>query len=168
MADVASYANELERRVKTLPEFFQPIAYGALVTLFFMGVRGALVVFPIAVVCVLVTSKTPVADLTMGAGLVLLAILGGAFSGLSYSVIGKYLRRSGTVGAYLAGITMVAPYMLVLALLGLDEKPPTLVHSPDGWDYAIAAFFSVFFGSIFGAGFSRTDRAKRGGGEHAT
>jgi hypothetical protein len=167
MADINSFAIELERRVKTLPEFFQPIAYGALIILFFMGARGALIVFPIAILYVLVTSNTPVADLEMGAGLVLLAILGGALSGLSYSLVGKHLRRGGTVGAYLAGIITVAPYILILIHLGFDDKPATLIRSADAWGYTIAAFLSVFFGSIIGAGFNRTDR-KREIAEHAT
>ena len=168
MADVVSSGNELERRIKTLPEFFQPIAYGAAIILVFMGTRRALVILPIAVIYVLATSSTPLADLEMGAGFLLVAILAGALSGLSYSLLGKYLRRLGTVGPYLAGIVTVAPYLLVLFHLDTDSKSHTLFQSMDVWDYSFVALLSVLFGSIIGVALKKRDQRKGRVNEHAT
>jgi hypothetical protein len=168
MADMVSFGNELERRIKTLPEFFQPIAYGAAIILFFMGVRGALVIFPIAVIYVLATSSTPLAELEMGAGFLLLAIAAGALSGLSYSLFGKYLRRLGPMGPYLAGIVTVAPYVLVLFHLNTDSKSHTLFQSMDVWDYGLVVLMSVLFGSIIGVALKKKNQRKGRVTEHAT
>jgi hypothetical protein len=160
MADIVSFGNELERRIKTLPEFFQPIAYGAAIILVFMGARGALIIVPIAVIYVLATSSTPLADLEMGIGILLFAIVAGALSGLSYSLLGKYLRRLGTVGPYLAGIVTVAPYLLVLFHLNTDSKSHTLFQTMDVWDYGFVALLSVLFGSIIGVALKKRGQRK--------
>ena len=160
MTNNYAFAERLERRIKSLPEFFQPIAYGATVIVGFMVARGALFVFPIAVIYVLVTSKTPIADLAKAAALLLIVIGAGALSGLAYSLIGRYLRRQGAVGAYLAGVVTVTPYMLVLIHISVDKLSDPLLHRADSFDYMIAAGLSVFFGTIIGYGFYRTDRKR--------
>jgi hypothetical protein len=133
-----------------------------------VGARGALVIFPIAVLYVLATSSTPLAELEMGAGFLLLAIVAGALSGLSYSLLGKNLRRLGLVGPYHAGIVTVAPYLLVLFHLNTDSKSHTLFQSMDVWDYGFVALMSVLFGSIIGVALKRKDQRKGHVTEHAS
>jgi len=155
-----TFAEKLDRRINSLPEFFRPIAYGAAMILIFMGVRGALFIIPIAIVYVLVTSSSPMTELAKGAGFLLLVILGGALSGLSYSLIGRYLRRLGIAGAYLAGIITIAPYLLVLFHLGLNNKDDPLLHHMDLVDYIFVAIMSVIFGSMVGHVFRKKDEQK--------
>jgi hypothetical protein len=90
----------------------------------FIVARGAVFLFPIAVVYVLLRSSTPLADLTSFAALLLIAIFAGGLSGLMYSLVGRYLRRLGLVGYYLSAIVTVAPYLIVLVNLGLDRRTP--------------------------------------------
>ncbi len=168
MADIMSFGEALERRIKTLPEFFQPIAYGAAVILLFMGARGALIMIPIAIVYVLLTSRTPLADLTNGAAFLLTAIAAGALAGLSYTLIGRYVKRVGTLGPYLAGIVTAAPYLWVIFHLDTNRKSHALFQAMDKVDYVFLAAFSIFFGSIIGVAFRKKKEPTRRNGEHAT
>ena len=163
-----TFAEKLDRGINSLPEFFRPIAYGAAVILVFMGTRGALFIIPIAVVYVLVTSSSPMTDLAKGAGFILLAVVGGALSGLSYSLIGKYVRRLGATGAYLAGIITIAPYLWVLFHLGLDKKDDALLHHMDFVDYIFVVIMSVIFGSMVGHVFRTKDQQKAAVAQRAT
>jgi hypothetical protein len=138
-----------------LPEFVRPIVYGALLVVFLMSLRGALLVVPTVVLYVLTTSHTPLADLTLGASIVGLAVVGGAFAGLSYSSLGRPLRRLGRLGRYLAGITTIAPYVLVLlfTIHVADHKPLFAPFVEEDW--VIFACMSVFFGIVIGASWFR-------------
>jgi hypothetical protein len=162
-----TFGAKLERRINSLPEFFRPIAYGAVIILVFMGARGALFIIPIAIVYVAVTSSSPLSDLEKGASFLLLAVLGGALSGLSYSLLGKHVRRLGTVGAYLAGIVTITPYMWVLIHLGLNNNDP-LLHHIDLVDYGFVAVMSIIFGSMLGHLFRKKDEQKAAAPGRAT
>jgi hypothetical protein len=160
LAGTMGFAAKLQAWITTLPEFWQPIATGASVIVVFMAARGAAFLLPIALIYVLVTSSTPFADLAKGAGFFLIAILGGALSGLMYSLVGRRLRQFGVVGYYLSSVISVAPYMLVLVHLGLDSKSPALLHRADAWDYGFAAVVSIVVGSLFGHAFYKRDQRK--------
>lgn len=150
----------LAARVGQLPEFVRPIVYGALIVLFAMSLRGALFVVPIAVIYVLATSHTPLADLTLGVSVAVLAVVGGAFAGLSYSALGRHVRRLGRLGRYLAGITTIAPYILVL-LLTIRVADHKALYAPFvEEDWVIFASMSVFFGIVIGASWFREKRSR--------
>jgi hypothetical protein len=145
-----SLTTRLVARVDKLPEFVRPIVYGALLVLFAMSLRGALFVVPIVVIYVLATSHTPLVDLALGASVVGLAVVGGAFAGLSYSALGRHLLRLGRFGRYLAGIATLAPYMFVLPFI-LRVADRRSVFAPlEEEDWVIVAFMSVFFGIVMG------------------
>jgi hypothetical protein len=155
-----SLAAKLQAWINTLPEFWQPIVTGASIIVVFMAARGAAFVLPIALIYVLITSSTPLADLETFAGVLLIAILAGALSGLVYSLVGRRLRRLGAVGYYLASVLTVAPYMLVIVHLGLNSKSPNLLHRADTWDYGFAAIATILVGSVFGHAFYKRDQRK--------
>ena len=143
-----------------MPEFVRPIVYGAFLVLFAMSLRGALFVVPIVVIYVLATSHTPFADLMLGATVFGLAVVGGAFAGLSYSALGRHVRRLGRLGRYLAGITTIAPYMLVLLFIIRVADHKTLYAPLVEEDWVIFAFMSVFFGIVIGASWFREKRSR--------
>jgi hypothetical protein len=154
-----SLTARLMARVDELPEFARPIVYGALVVLFAMSLRGALFIVPIVVIYVLATSHTPLADLTLGASVAGLAVIGGAFAGLSYSLLGRYVRRFGLLGRYFAGITTIAPYILVLIFIIRVADHKALYAPLIEEDWVIFAFMSVFFGIVIGASWFREKRS---------
>lgn len=160
LVDPISLATRLEARINSLPEFWRPVAGGASIIVMFMAARGAVFLLPIALIYVLLTSSTPLADLRMGAGFLLIAILAGALSGLMYSLVGKHLRRFGVVGYYLSAIITVAPYMLIIIQLDADSKTTRFFHHADSWDYAFAAIASIVVGSLFGHAFYKRDQRK--------
>ena len=145
-----SWLERLGARIDALPEFWRPAAYGAGIVLMWMGMRGALFVLPIAVVYVLITSQTPIADLGKGAIVVGLAMLGGALSGLAYGAIGRQLLKFRPLGRYLAGTITLAPYMFVLIYIIDFTKGVSLLHRPSTEDLVVAGLMAVFFGAVMG------------------
>jgi hypothetical protein len=168
LVDPVRFAAKLDAWINTLPEFWRPIAGGASIIVTFMAARGAVFLFPIAVIYVLLTSSTPLADLTSFAAVLLIAIFAGALSGLMYSLVGRRLRRLGLVGYYLSAIVTVAPYLVVLVNLGLDHRTPGLFRRADGWDYGFAAIGSIVVGLMFGHAFYKRDQRKDSVPEPAT
>jgi hypothetical protein len=121
-------------QIDALPEFWRPVAYGACLLLIWMGMRGALII-PVAVIVLFATSETPLADLGTFAVVVAFAIVGGALSGLAYSVLGRHVLKLKGIGRYLAGIITLAPYMFVMVhVIGFTDgehflrRPSTAVR----------------------------------------
>jgi hypothetical protein len=99
--------------IESLPDAIRPAAYGSLVIVMFMLLKGAWLVLPIMVVFVVATSETPVADLLHGASIGMLAIVAGGLSGLAYGLVGRHLRVAFPGGRYIAGLMTVAPYIFM-------------------------------------------------------
>jgi len=145
-----SLLQRLAARIDALPEFWRPAAYGAGIVIMWMGMRGALFALPIVAVYVFITSQTPFADLGKGILVVVLAMLGGALSGLAYSAVGRPLRQFGPIGGYLAGVITLAPYMFVLIYILDFIKGVSLLHRPSREDLVIAPLMAVIFGTVMG------------------
>jgi len=123
----------LQRWIDGLPAWLRPPVYGALFVLLLMGLRGLVIVFPIVLIALL-WSRTPLTDLGMILGVLGLALFGGFLAGLSYSLVGRWLRPIPVMGPYLAGIITVLPYMLaVLVIVHIMDQTP-LQWPPDGGD----------------------------------
>ena len=136
--------------IDSLSDTVRPAAYGALIIVMFMMMRGAWIVAPIAVVYVLATSHTPGADLARGAGVVGLAMLAGGLSGLAYGLLGRHLRTAFPGGRYVTGVVTIAPYMFSLTFI------IRLAHAKRVWDplttedLVITGLMTVVFGLVMG------------------
>ncbi len=153
MTDNPAPATRLERladQIDSLPEFWRPVAYGASFVLLWMGMRGAMFLVPIALIYVLFTSQTPLADITKGVIVVALAMLGGALSGFAYSLFGRRLRTIPRIGKYLAGMVTLAPYMMVLNYIIVFTKGQTLTDLPSRGYLVVTTLMTVFFGIVMG------------------
>jgi len=152
--DSAGFTVRLLEWIATLPAWLRPAVYGALLIVLFMGMRGAFVVGPILLVLLLLKSHAPLADLALILLCVGLAVVGGALSGLLYSLIGRWVARIPLLGPYLAGILTVVPYMAVVAVIVQlsDYKP---LHALGKEDLVIAGIMSVIFGPFVGYWFLR-------------
>src|SRR5258706_16340206 len=114
LVDPVRFAPRLDAWINTLPEFWRSIAGGASIIVTFMAARGAVFLLPIAVIYVLLTSSTPLADLRSFAAVLLIAIFAGALSGLMYSLVGRQLRRLGLVGFFFNDTATTEIYTLSL------------------------------------------------------
>jgi hypothetical protein len=136
--------------IESLPDAIRPAAYGSLVIVMFMLLKGAWLVLPIMVVFVVATSETPVADLLHGASIGMLAIVAGGLSGLAYGLVGRHLSVAIPGGRYLAGLITVAPYMFVLPLIiRLIDHEPLWTPLSEG-DIRVSGIMTVIFGIVFG------------------
>jgi hypothetical protein len=136
-----SVAFRISDWVDSLPEFWQPVANGALFIFILIGLR-ALWLVPIAVALALYNHSTfHVGDLSALA-LLPLAIVAGGLSGLSYS-IGRRIVGGKRIGAYAAGFIAGVPYtvFLLLASRWLEREP--ILARFDGFDWVM-----VFAGCV--------------------
>jgi hypothetical protein len=119
--------------VDSLPDFWQPVANGALFIIVWMGLR-AVVIVPLAVVAVLFGARTPLPDVLRALALIPLAIIAGALSGLTYSLIGRLISTVPRIGPYAAGFVAGTPYaaFLVFASRWLDRQP-ILIYDGSEW-----------------------------------
>ena len=78
--------------------------------------RGATLVIPFLVVLTLVTSGNPILDLARIVAILLLALLGGAASGLAYALL-LPLGRGSLLLRWSAAVLTVAPYFAVLCVI---------------------------------------------------
>lgn len=153
--------------VESLPPTVRPAAYGAYIIVAMMLMRGAMIIVPLAIVYVLATSHTPLVILGRGAAVVILAMLGGAASGLAYGLIGRHLQRAFPGGRYLTGIVTSLPYMVCLVVVDrlLDQK--ALWTPLTRTDLGISIGMALFFGPVIGHFWFAPDapakaRARRG------
>lgn len=144
----------LAARIDDLPPTVRPAAFGASIVLMFAMARGAWIVVPVAVIYVLATSPDPWAWLMTGVGISVLAIAGGALSGLAYGLVGRHVRSAFRGGCYLAGLVTLAPYMfLVPYILRLADGVP-FWHRPRGGELAISGIMTLLFGLVLGRAWS--------------
>lgn len=110
--------------VDSLPEFWQPVANGALLIFTFIGSRIVWAIPIFAAVALYHHSTFRLGDLRDFA-LLPLAVVGGALSGLSYSLIGRRISTLRRIGPYAAGFVAGLPYAaaLILALRWVDKRP---------------------------------------------
>jgi hypothetical protein len=148
---VLSGAERVAAWIDSLSPTLRPAAYGALVIVLFMLMRGAWIVAPILVLFVLLTSHTPVATLGLGLAVIALAMVGGALSGLAYGVLGRHVQRAFRGAWYLTGVVTIAPYMFVLPyILRIADHKPFFTRL-SGEDVAIAVAMALLFGLVMGA-----------------
>jgi hypothetical protein len=121
--------------VESLPEFWQPVANGALFIFLLIGARVVWLI-PILIGVVLFSHLTfHVGDLKELA-LLPLAIAAGGLSGLSYS-IGRRIVSGTRTGAYAAGFIAGVPYTVFLILASRwHERQPILARF-DGFDWSM-------------------------------
>src|ERR1700730_3538829 len=100
-----------------LPPWARPAVYGALVLLVVIGMRGGVVAVPLLVVVVLVKSDHPARDLLVGAGILGVALIGGAASGTAYALAQRWIAPIPRVVRSLAGMVTVAPYMAAVTAI---------------------------------------------------
>jgi hypothetical protein len=156
-----SRAERLAARIDALPPTIRPAAFGALLIVFFAMARGAWLVLPLALIYVLATSTDPWASIMTGVGIALLAVAGGALSGLAYGLLGRHVRRVVRGGYYLTGILTLAPYMFVLPFIRRLGEGEPFWRRPSGGELAISGGLTLLFGLVLGrAWFGSDDEAK--------
>lgn len=139
----------LQRWINGLPAWLRPPVYGALFIVLLMGLRGLLVVLPIVAVVFFVTG-TPLGEFLRILSLLALAVGGGFLAGMSYSLLGRWLRSIPAVGPYLVGIVTVLPYMVVvLVIIHIGDHSP-LQWPPEDADIFTFALTSLLFGPFIG------------------
>ena len=96
-----------------------------------------------------------------GAGVAVLAMVGGGLSGLAYGLVGREVRTTMRGGYYLTGILTLAPYMFVLPyILRLVDGAP-FWRRPSGADLTISSIMTLVFGVVLGrAWFGPDDEVK--------
>lgn len=107
---IQRFATLLER----VPVALRPAAYGALTVIAITASRGGLIGIPLVLLLVLLTSSTPMEDIAFGLGVLGLAVLGGALSGLCYTAAKRWLSRIPFVGPYIAGVATFLPYGIIV------------------------------------------------------
>lgn len=145
---------DVSERLDRLPALLRYPAFGAAFIWLLIGMKGGFVGIPIVFVLIALTSQTPGADLLRVGQLFGLVTVGGAFAGLSYGVLGRWLRPL-PLGPYIAGLVTTAPYcaVLVLAIRIVDRHP---VLAPlTAPDLAVAAICTLLFGPLLGHWFLR-------------
>ena len=136
--------------IEKLPAPLRSAATGMAMVLGFMWMRGTLYVVPIVVALIFLSSANPASDLALGAGVVALAVLAGGVGGLAYGTLGIPARRVPLVGAYLAGIVSIAPYILFVYLINQARDHKPLLGKPGTEDIAIYTAMTLFFGAFLG------------------
>lgn len=146
--------------VEDLPEFWKPVAFGALFIVAYAIMFGGLITIPIIAAVICFRSATPLAELGRLAAILLLAIVGGGLSGLSYALIGRALRRVPWIGPFVAGVATVIPYSVLLVLIGrVGEHQP--VFAPFGLeDYILLGVVGGIAGGLLGSSIFGPDRVE--------
>ena len=125
-----------------LPEWLQPAMVGALALAAMAAVRTVLL-FPRIVAQ---PDTVLVALAAIG-----LSALAGAVAGLSYTLLGRPLRKIPGIGRYLAGIVCAAVYLFPLGLLiSYASRGETTGVFPDPVFMVVLFGLSVFWGLIIG------------------
>jgi hypothetical protein len=146
-------AERFDKWVASRPDWARPPIYGALIV-------PAIVVFKItklwpllALLLIIGFARGGLGDpraLLVAAGILILAMCGGAVGGLAYSLLGRPLRRVPGIGRYLAGLVSVAPYV-ALIIPGIRLKEGKSLWGPIG-SAELFAFWvcTVLFGLTIG------------------
>jgi hypothetical protein len=150
MANQPSRVARLSARVDTLPPSIRPAVFGALLIVLFAMARGAWLVLPLALIYLFATSTHPWTSLMTGVVIAVLAMAGGALSGLAYGLVGRHLRTAVRGGYYLTGILTLAPYMFVLTLILRLSKGESLWHRLSGTELAMSGILTLIFGLVLG------------------
>ena len=155
----ASAGGRLLIWLKDLPAFWRPVAFGTLFIVAYAVVYGGLIVLPIIVVAIFFTSATPLADLGRLTTVLMLALLGGGLSGLSYSLFGRRLRGIRWIGPYVSGMVTVIPYAILLGFIGrVEMKAPVFVpFGPVEW--VVALLVTLVAGASIGSALFGPERA---------
>lgn len=137
--------------VDDLPEFWKPVAFGALFIIAYAIMFGGVITIPIIAAVICFRSATPLAELARLAAILLLAVVGGGLSGLSYTLVGRSLRRVPWIGPFVAGMATAIPYSVLLVLIGrTGEHQP--VFAPFGLDdYILLGIVSLLAGGLLGS-----------------
>jgi hypothetical protein len=165
MSTISTSKSRLDRLgewIEALPPSIRPAVYGAGLIVVFMLWRGAWLVAPIAIVAVLVFSPHPLHAIGLSLSVVALAIIGGAFSGLAYGLVGRRVKDALPGGRAVAGILTVAPYMLLLSYIARIREGVPLWSAPTTVELVISALMALLFGTVMG--YSWFDSAKDGTG----
>lgn len=141
---------QIEAWIDALPPTIRPAAYGAFLVLTIVLMRGAFILVPILIVYDVVTSRTPMVDIGRGAAISMLAMVGGAASGLAYGLVGRHVQHAFPGGRYLTGIVTILPYVCfaIFVIRLVDHK--ALWTPFTRFDLAIVTAMTLFFGSFIG------------------
>jgi hypothetical protein len=132
-----------------------------------MGMRGALII-PVGVIVLFATSETPLADLGNFAIVVAFAVVGGALSGLAYSVLGRQVLKLKGIGRHLAGIITLAPYMFVMVHVIGFTYGERFLRRPSITDLVTGSIMAIVFGIALGFSWFRTQNVQDGPSRPAT
>ena len=145
--------------LKDLPEFWRPVAFGALFIVAYAVAYGGLIVIPITVVAICFTSATPLADLGRLTTILMFALLGGGLSGLSYSLLGRRLRGIRWIGPYVSGMITVIPYAILLDFIGRVQMKEPLFAPFGPVEWVVPLIVTVVAGASFGSAMFGPERA---------
>jgi hypothetical protein len=141
----------LARWCDRLPKWAQPPVHGALCLIALIGLRGGLIGIPLLVVLILLKSDHVSRDLLAGAGILGMALVGGAASGIAYAVTERWVRPIPMFGRSLAGIVTVAPYMAAVTLIAHASESPHWNDPLGGFDAFVFVVCSILFGLAIAA-----------------
>jgi transcriptional regulator with XRE-family HTH domain len=131
-----------------LPPWARPVAWGGLILGAWSVVRGVLAIPAIA--------RDP-SRIGAAFGAIGVAVGAGAIAGLTYSLIGRPLRRVRILGPYLAGIAATVGYMGALATASLFTDNPMVQNRSE---LAAMGMFGVVGGIVVGFLFFRRPPAE--------
>lgn len=140
-----SVAFRISAWVDSLPKFWQPVAYGALLIFIFSGLR-VLWAVPIVAAIALYTHESRHLGDARALALIPLAIVGGGLSGLSYSLVGRRIASVSRIGPFAAGFVAAFPYIVLLLLSLRWIQRQAILARFDGGDW-----FMVLLGCTLGA-----------------
>jgi len=136
--------------VDSLPEFWQPVANGALFIMLLMGVRVLALIPIVAAIIILHGHFTGRLSDLRALALLPIAIVAGGLSGLSYSIIGRRIAKVKWLGSFAAGFIAGFPYaVVVLFAYRWLQRQPLLVRF-DGVEWFMVLCGCVAGGFVLG------------------
>ena len=158
----------ISAQIEGLPEFWRPVAYGASLLIIWMGRRVPLILIPVVVIAIFAMSQAPLTDMRNLVVVVAFAIIGGALSGLAYSVVGRYALKLKVIGRYVAGIITLAPYMFTLVYIIGFTDGERFLRRPSTLDLITTSIMATVFGIAMGFGWFRNKDVQEGPSRPAT
>ncbi len=144
--------------IEDRPKWLHPPLYGALFIYWFMALRGAWIVVPVALA--IVAFKSPLTALHLLLAIAVYAPLGGLVGGALYSLANPVARYLGKVGTFVQCLLAAFGYAVILNFLivpTLDGKPMPSLSNPSEWTSVI--LIGLIGGVALGVGMVSEDAA---------